>query len=303
MAGHTNKAFRTLVRSSALALCWSEFVSAHALHHNSSRIRTQQLMDWDDKEPVGVQIFGWDPDLMALTAQESVAKGAKAIDINLGCWVPKIAKKGAGSALLKKPQQLQAICRAVVQAVPVPVTAKMRIVDRHDHKQNIELAQLISETGIQLLTVHPRLPEEGFKNHADHRCTREIAQNISIPVVANGDITSHEQAKKVLEATGCHGVMIGREALKRPWIFTYWNSSDQPNLAEKASWALKHLHLSLSLLNRSKLEILRRFRGQLSQYNFGLPKKDQQKWRKIWTSCFSESDFVQALTLLGSVDI
>jgi len=166
-----------------------------------------------------VQIAGADPEMMAFAARYNVEQGAQIVDINMGCPAKKVNKKLAGSALLRAPDQVKAICRAVGDAVEVPVTLKIRTGWDPDNRNGVEIARIAEDCGIAALAVHGRTRACLYKGEAEYDTIRAIKQAVSIPVVANGDINSPEKARYVLDYTGVDAVMIGRAAQGRPWIF------------------------------------------------------------------------------------
>ncbi|BEE14930.1 tRNA-dihydrouridine synthase B [Aeromonas veronii] len=166
-----------------------------------------------------VQIAGADPEMMAFAARYNVEQGAQIVDINMGCPAKKVNKKLAGSALLRAPDQVKAICQAVVDAVEVPVTLKIRTGWDPDNRNGVEIARIAEDCGIAALAVHGRTRACLYKGEAEYDTIRAIKQAVSIPVVANGDINSPEKARYVLDYTGVDAVMIGRAAQGRPWIF------------------------------------------------------------------------------------
>jgi tRNA-dihydrouridine synthase B len=166
-----------------------------------------------------VQIAGADPEMMAFAARYNVEQGAQIVDINMGCPAKKVNKKLAGSALLRVPDQVKAICRAVVDAVEVPVTLKIRTGWDPDNRNGVEIARIAEDCGIAALAVHGRTRACLYRGEAEYDTIRAIKQAVSIPVVANGDIDSPEKARYVLDYTGVDAVMIGRAAQGRPWIF------------------------------------------------------------------------------------
>lgn len=166
-----------------------------------------------------VQIAGADPEMMAFAARYNVEQGAQIVDINMGCPAKKVNKKLAGSALLRAPDQVKAICRAVVDAVEVPVTLKIRTGWDPDNRNGVEIARIAEDCGIAALAVHGRTRACLYRGEAEYDTIRAIKQAVSIPVVANGDIDSPEKARYVLDYTGVDAVMIGRAAQGRPWIF------------------------------------------------------------------------------------
>src|SRR5699024_7398415 len=169
--------------------------------------------------PVSLQILGNDPAMMAESAQRNVELGAQIIDINMGCPAKKVCKKAAGSALMQDEALVEAILTAIVGAVDVPVTLKIRTGWDRSHKNAVTIAQMAESLGIQALTVHGRTREDRFMGEAEYETIRQVKAAVSIPVIANGDIDSIEKANRVREYTKADGVMIGRAAMGNPWIF------------------------------------------------------------------------------------
>jgi len=218
MAGVTDQAFRNLCLRYGAALAVSEMLSSNPDVWDSDKSRVR--MAHSGEEGIrSVQIAGADPDLMANAAQFNVDQGAHIIDINMGCPAKKVNKKLAGSALMQNPCLVKEILQAVVSAVDVPVSLKIRTGWDPDNRNGIQIAQIAQDCGIASLAVHGRTRQCMYKGFAEYDTIKAIKQNISIPVVANGDIDSPEKAKFVLDYTGADAVMIGRGAQGRPWIF------------------------------------------------------------------------------------
>jgi tRNA-dihydrouridine synthase B len=218
MAGVTDRPFRQLCRAQGAGLAVSEMVSSNALLWGSKK--TQRRIDHAGEDaPVSVQIAGADPAMMADAARFNVDHGAQIIDINMGCPAKKVCNVMAGSALLQDESLVARILEAVVGAVDVPVTLKIRTGWDPDNRNGVAVARIAEQSGIQALAVHGRTRACAYRGEAEHETTRAIKSAVSIPVVANGDITSPEKAVSVLEYTGADAVMIGRAAQGRPWIF------------------------------------------------------------------------------------
>ncbi|MCE2572765.1 tRNA dihydrouridine synthase DusB [Motilimonas eburnea] len=218
MAGITDRPFRQLCRKYGAALAVSEMLSSNPRVWETEKSKNR--MDHENESGIrAVQIAGSDPKMMAAAARENVARGAQIIDINMGCPAKKVNKKLAGSALMREPDLVKAILHSVVDAVDVPVTLKIRTGWDPEHRNGIEIAQLAQAAGIQSLAVHGRTRQCMYKGQAEYDTIKAIKQSVTLPVVANGDITSPEKAKAVLEYTGADAVMIGRGAQGQPWIF------------------------------------------------------------------------------------
>ncbi|AZQ12209.1 tRNA dihydrouridine synthase DusB [Shewanella khirikhana] len=218
MAGVTDQAFRNLCLRYGAAMAVSEMLSANPELWDTDKSR--QRMAHSGEEGIrSVQIAGADPEQMAWAARFNVEQGAQIIDINMGCPAKKVNKKQAGSSLMQYPELVEQILRAVVGAVEVPVTLKIRTGWEPEHRNGVQIARIAEDCGIASLAVHGRTRQCMYKGNAEYDTIRAIKQSVSIPVVANGDIVSPEKARFVLDYTGADALMIGRGAQGRPWIF------------------------------------------------------------------------------------
>ena len=218
MAGVTDRPFRQLCREQGAGLVVSEMVLSNALLWGSEKTR-RRIDHEGEGEPVSVQIAGAVPDQMAEAARFNVDHGAQIIDINMGCPAKKVCNVMAGSALLQDEALVGRILEAVVAAVDVPVTLKIRTGWDPEHKNAVRIARIAEQAGIQALAVHGRTRACAYRGEAEHDTVRDIKSAVSVPVIANGDITTPERAEQVLQHTGADAVMIGRAAQGRPWIF------------------------------------------------------------------------------------
>jgi tRNA-dihydrouridine synthase B len=218
MAGVTDRPFRQLARRFGAGLAVSEMVSSRPELRGSRKSRLR-LAHEGEPAPVSVQIAGADPAMMADAARYNVDGGAQIIDINMGCPAKKVCNVYAGSALLENEPLVARILEAVVGAVGIPVTLKIRTGPDPERRNAVRIARIAQAAGIQLLAVHGRSRACGFSGHAEYHTIGEIKASVGIPVIANGDIETPEDAKRVLACTGADGVMIGRAAHGRPWIF------------------------------------------------------------------------------------
>ena len=218
MAGVTDRPFRQLCRALGAGLAVSEMVTSDTRlwHTGKSRRRMDHA---GENEPRSVQIAGADPQMMAEAAAENAARGAQLIDINMGCPAKKVCNRMAGSALLADEDLVARILDAVVAAVDVPVTLKIRTGPSPDARNGVRIAELAERSGIQALAVHGRTRACAFKGDAEYATIAEIKRAVTIPVIANGDIDTPARAREVLRVTGADGLMIGRAAQGRPWIF------------------------------------------------------------------------------------
>jgi len=222
MAGVTDRPFRELCRNQGAGLAVSEMLSSNPRVWNSKKSKLR--MDYHGESGVrSVQIAGSEPKAMATAAQLCVQQGAQIVDINMGCPAKKVNKKKAGSALLPHPELVKAILETVVDAVDIPVTLKIRTGWDPESRNGLEIAQIAQHAGIQALAVHGRTRQCLYKGEAEYDTIKIIKENVAIPVIANGDITSVEKAKYVLQHTGADAIMIGRGAQGAPWIFNEIN--------------------------------------------------------------------------------
>lgn len=218
MVGVTDRFFRRLCRDLGAGYTVSEMLAANPALRETKKARMRSDFQ-GEASPVAVQIAGSEPRWMADAARYNVDKGAEIVDINMGCPAKKVCRKLAGSALLSHPHQVRAILAAVVAAVDVPVTLKIRTGPSPQERNGVEIARMAQEEGIAALAVHGRTRSDRFRGEAEYETIREICRSVSIPVFANGDIVSPEKAAGVLEHTGAGGLMIGRAAQGNPWIF------------------------------------------------------------------------------------
>ncbi len=218
MAGVTDRPFRILCRRFGAGLAVSEMVSSNSLLWGSEKTK-RRADHTGESEPRSVQILGADPAMMAEAARYNVDNGAQIIDINMGCPAKKICNTAAGSALLRDEPLVRRILDAVVDAVDVPVTLKIRTGWDKSTRNGVRIAHIAQESGIQALAVHGRTRACGYSGEAEYETIHSIKRSVSIPVIANGDIRDPVKAREVLGATGADAVMIGRAAQGRPWIF------------------------------------------------------------------------------------
>jgi tRNA-dihydrouridine synthase B len=218
MAGVTDRPFRLLCRRFGAGLAASEMLTADSRLWSTPKSQ-RRMNHAGEPSPRVVQIAGYDPTMMADAARRSVDAGAEIIDINMGCPAKKVCNRLAGSALLQDEPLVARILASVVAAVNAPVTLKTRTGWDRDHKNGVRIARLAEDAGIQALAIHGRTRSDMYRGAAEHETVRAIKQSVKIPVFANGDIDTAQQALDVLQSTGCDGVMIGRAAQGRPWIF------------------------------------------------------------------------------------
>lgn len=247
MAGVADRAFRELCMSYGAAYVISEMVSSKGLTMQDKK--SKELLFLSDAErPVGAQIFGDDPEIMANAALKAMEFSPDFIDINMGCPAPKIAGNGGGSALLKNPELIGKIVKKVVEVSPVPVTAKIRIGWDKNSINAVEIAKIIEAAGADAITVHGRTKDQMYAPPVSLDEIANVKKAVSIPVIGNGDIVDGKSAKLMLDMTGCDFLMVGRGALGNPWIFqcinAYLNKEadfTEPTLEEKMDVMLRHI--------------------------------------------------------------
>lgn len=274
LAGFTDKAFRIIIKSFGCGLVFTEMISDMGLIHEQEK--TLKLADISGEEkPIAVQIFGSEAEAMVRAAQKVEAMGADIIDINMGCPAPKIVKNREGAALMLDLPRARSIIRAVVNAVKVPVTVKMRKGWDDSSINYLELAAIAEEEGAKAITLHARTRMQFYSGRADWESIKTLKKNVSVPVIGNGDIWTAEDAKRMLEETGCDAVMIARGALGNPFIFREavalieeGKKIPPPSPEEKIETAKKHLQLAC--LFKGEEVAVREMRKHLACYVKGM---------------------------------
>lgn len=283
MAGVSNRAFRAISRSQGASLCTTEMVNANALAHKSAK--SYWLMELDPGEtPVGIQIAGSDPELMAQAAQEAEQHGADLVDINMGCPVKKVVNNGDGSALLNNEDAAVQVVRAVVDAVRIPVTVKMRAGWDHDSITAPQLAEQFEKVGAQAIALHARTRSDQYARPANWGFIRQVRERISVPLIGNGDVETPEDAARMLETTGADAVMVGRASFGDPWIFRrishYLMTGEHlppPDAYERARMALWHLDRMVEI--KGEAVAIPEMRKQLAWYLKGTPGSAEYRKR------------------------
>jgi len=258
-------------------LMFSEFVSAMAIHYGAKKT-LKKLRVHPDERPLGIQIFGGEPEVMAETARLCEEAGADIVDINMGCWVPKVCKTGSGAALLKDPDRAAAIVRAVVRAVAVPVTVKVRAGWDWSLFTAPDLVRRFQDEGVRMVTLHARFAKQGFEGEADWRLIGELRDAVDVPLIGNGDVKIAGDALKMFRETGCDGVMVGRAAISNPWALarircgiTGEPDPPEPTLADRIEVALEHVRETIVYEARddpreAEIRAVRSLRGQVPMY-------------------------------------
>lgn len=303
MAGISNSAYFKIVEEMGVGYVVTELISSEAIVRGNKKT-FEMLNGLDDLDiPVAIQIFGSDPDVMSDAASILCDKfNAKIIDINMGCPVPKVAVKGdAGSALLKDISKIREIVSKVVSRVNVPVTVKIRSGWDNDNINAVSVAKAIEDSGAAAIAIHARTRSQGYSGVADWDIIKKVKENVSIPVIGNGDIKSALDAKKMLDDTNCDAFMIGRAALGNPWIFKecdlffkYGIISEKPVFIDKIDMIIRH-YLLLKKYNNEKKALLE-IRTHALWYMRGIPNCKEYK-TKI-TCCKTEKEFFSLLEQL-----
>ncbi len=293
MAGVTNHAFRVMCkRTGGCGLVNTEMFSAYAIKYRDPG--TDSMIDWTDQErPVAAQVFGGDPQTVAIGAKALQDAGADIIDVNFGCPVPKVAKSGSGAALLKDLNMAREILIAARSAVTIPLTVKTRIGWDLGEIKAVELAKTAEICGVDAITVHGRWAVQGYSGTADWDIIAEVKNSVGIPVIANGDVKTPEDAASAFARTGCDALMIGRAALGNPWLFKkiahYLVSGEvlpDPTYAQKLEAAKEHASLLRELLGEKRAS--KEMRGHLVWYIKGMPGAPKLRDRLMTTRSIEE---------------
>lgn len=275
MAGVTDLPFRLLCREQGCGMAVTEMVSAKAILYGNKN--TSELLNVDPTEgPVAVQLFGSDPEIMAEIAARIEEGPYACIDVNMGCPVPKIVNNGEGSALMRNPELAKKILTAMVKAVKKPVTVKFRKGFNESCINGVEFAKMAESCGVAMVAVHGRTREQYYSGKADWDIIRQVKEAVTIPVIGNGDIFTPEDAGRMMEETGCDGVMVARGAKGNPWIFKRINhyletgqAPPHPGLEEVRDMILRHGRMLAEY--KGELAAMREMRGHMAWYTKGMP--------------------------------
>lgn len=290
LAGYTNLPFRLLCRRYGAALTVSEMISCHGLVYREPNT-LRMLASVAAERPVSFQLFGADPDAMADAAEIMASHGPDLIDINMGCPVKKVTKRGAGAALMTTPQLAEEIIKKVVLRVKVPVTVKIRSGKDQRSTNAVSFAKMAEANGVAAITVHPRTWAQGFSGGIDPDVIARVKKAVAVPVIGNGDVLSRQAGYRMLEQTGCDGVMIGRGALGNPWIFQ--QDKRPEDVREIITTAREHLQLIEDFLPAERL--LGYIKSQICRYFRDFPGSSSER-RKI----FAMSDLEELRNYLDS---
>ncbi len=297
MAGITDCAFRSFMREMGCGIVTTELVSANGLEYASEK--TKRIMKFGSTQhPVGIQIFGERLDLLGKAASRAEQMGADFIDLNFGCPVSKVVKKGAGSAVLKDLQQLRKVLKAVKSSVSIPVTIKIRTGWDESSRNADAVVKVAWEEGITWVAIHGRTRAKGYNGKADWDYIRWVKENAKLPVIGNGDIMTPEMAVRRLQESGCDGVMIGRGCLKNPWIFQEARSrlSGQPLQREERQFLLILDRLKFYLEKDCEEKILMlQIKKFSSWFSAGYP--DSAKFRKSVFQIKDKNDLIDQVQI------
>lgn len=275
MAGITDLPFRLICRRLGCGMTVSEMVSAKGLLYKN--VKTTEMLRIDDGErPTAIQLFGSVPAELAEAARMVEASGADMIDFNMGCPVPKIVNNGEGSALMKNPQLAHDILAAMVKAVKIPVTVKFRAGWDDNNRNAVEIARAVEAAGVSAVAVHGRTRQQFYEGKADWSIIADVKQAVKVPVFGNGDIFTVADGLRMLEQTGCDGLMIGRGADGNPWLFTALAAAlrgeplpQPPSLKERLAQAAEHLEMLIAYKN--EVVAVKEMRRHISAYLKGMP--------------------------------
>ncbi len=299
MAGIGNSSFRKIIKEMGCGLIYAEMVSDKAIFYKNDKTIDMLYME-EEERPIVQQIFGSDKESF-VEAAKFIEKNMHPdiIDINMGCPVPKVAVRAqAGAALLKDPIKIKEVVEAVVNAVNVPVTVKIRSGWDNEHINAVAVAKIIEESGAKAICIHPRTRSQGYTGKADWTIIKAVKDSVNIPVIGNGDILTPEDAKRMIDETGCDAVMIGRGVLGNPWLIReincYLESGElisKPSFIERVDMCLKHLDNLKNL--KSNKQVVLEIRSHIAWYLKGIPKSNEIK-NKIFITT-SLSDIIEIL--------
>ena len=294
MAGVCNSAFRRIVKEMGCGLIYAEMVSDKAIFYKNQKTLDMLYMT-EEERPISQQIFGSDKESF-VTAAKYIYENMKPdiIDINMGCPVPKVALHAqAGSALLKNPEKIKEIVKAVVDSVPIPVTVKIRSGWDQNSINAVEVAKICESAGASAICIHARTRSQGYSGKADWSIIKAVKESVSIPVIGNGDIKDIYSAKKMLDETGCDAIMIGRASLGNPWIFKEVNEYiennkiiDKPTPLDRVEMCIKHLEY-LKEIKVTKVAVLE-IRNHVAWYLKGLKESNEIKNKIYMTKDINE---------------
>ena len=300
MAGVTDLPFRLLCREQGAGLVCMEMVSAKAIYYNNKN--TEGLMEVHPEEkPASLQLFGSDPEIIGEMARRIEDRPFSILDFNMGCPVPKVVNNGEGSALMKDPRLAEQILTRLVRSVKKPVTVKIRKGFDEKNVNAVEIARIAEASGVAAVAVHGRTREQYYSGQADWDIIAAVKAAVKIPVIGNGDVDGPDAAKRMLETTGCDGVMIGRAAQGNPWIFRqtahYLETGEYlpgPSLKERRETVIRHAGLQLEY--KGEYTGVREMRKHLAWYTTGMPHS--ARFRQTINSMESMEELLQGVEMI-----
>ena len=292
MAGVTDLPFRLLCKEQGCDVLYTEMVSAKAVLYKNRN--TEPLMTYQQQEhPIGLQLFGSEPEVMAKIASQVQERGYDFIDINMGCPVPKIVNNNEGSALMKQPKLVGEIVSAMVKATKIPITVKIRKGFDENRVNAVEIARIIEESGASAVAVHGRLRSEYYSGQADWNTIRQVKEAVHIPVIGNGDLTSPQDVLRMREETGCDAFMIGRGAKGNPFIFsqmkTYFEKGyipEKPSLSDMVQVMLRHARMMVEY--KGEFTGIHEMRKHVAWYTTGYPRSSELRDQVNHVESFQE---------------
>lgn len=294
MAGVTDLPFRLLCKEMGCGLVYSEMVSAKGILYDNKN--TTELLEIDSKErPVAVQLFGSDPEILGAMAKKIEQYPIDIIDVNMGCPAPKIVKNGEGSCLMKTPELVGKIVRSLVESQSKPVTIKFRKGFDDDHVNAVEIAKVAEANGASAVAVHGRTREQYYSGKADWDIIKQVKEAVNIPVIGNGDVFTPQDAKNLLEHTGCDAIMVGRGAQGNPWIFKrilhYLKTGEllpEPTAEERVEKALRHAQMLIDY--KGEYIGVREMRKHMAWYMKGLPGAAELRGKLNYAETMAEME-------------